>query len=329
MTQQTENSEAPAETSGAETNPNAVLSLEDLAASFVEKVEETKEEEQSSIDSDEGSPEPDEVDAGEDQAEVLSQSNVEDDDSEEPEESEEDEQPKGIQKALKRINTLTARAKTAEEEVQNLKDEIQSIKSNASETQTQPEKPALENVNTIQDLEALRKEAQAAKKWALTNIGRDYVEVDGKEYEDQDIRNILSEAEDFLSEKIPARASFLQEKQNWATETASTFPWVKEADGPDYELFLQVREGPQYKSLLDTLPNGDFVAGVLVSGINALKTKAKAKPKAPAKTPPPAQTGDAAAPPPEGKDVRLRKKKQAALPEGRLSEGDLADFLLT
>ena len=42
--QPTENSEAPAETSGAEENASATLSIEDLASSFVEKVESQTEE---------------------------------------------------------------------------------------------------------------------------------------------------------------------------------------------------------------------------------------------------------------------------------------------
>ena len=329
MTQETQPSEAPAEeTPGAETNPNAVLSIEDLAASFADKV--SQEEGQSSTDADEGSPEPEEVESDDDEA-VLSNSNVEEDEpeeSEEPEEeTEDDDQPKGLQKALKRINTLTARAKTAEETVESLKEEIETLKSTPSDPQAEPAKPALEQVNTLKDLETLRKEALAAKKWALSNIGRDYVEVDGREYEDQDIRNILSEAETVLSEKIPERATFLQEKQNWDQDALSTFPWIKEADGPEYEMYLQFREGPQYKALIDSLPSGGFLAGVLVEGINSLKAKSKTKPKAPAKTPPPSQSGDSAGPPPESKGVRQRKQKRAALPDGRLSEGDLANFL--
>ena len=127
MTQEPQISETPAETSGVENDPNAVLSIEDLAQSFLDKVEDNQSEEPTSTDSDEGS-DPDEVAAEEDPVAVLSQnqSNEEDDSEELEEESEEEEssegdQPKGLKKALKRISTLTHRAKSAEEDVDALK----------------------------------------------------------------------------------------------------------------------------------------------------------------------------------------------------------------
>jgi len=333
MTQETPNSEAPAEISGAETDHNAVLSVEDLAASFMEKVEENQTEEPST-DSDEGT-EPEEVATEEDPVAVLSQDKSDDeDDSEELDESEEDEDdesednpPKGLSKALKRINTLTAKWRSSQETVESLKEEIQELKSNSAEPKAETQKPALENVKTIQELEALRKEALAARKWGLANLGKSYVEVEGQEFDDDQIRNILTEADEYLSERIPARAAFLQEKQQWEQDTLKTFPYVKEADGADYEMYLQFREGPAYKSILDTLPNGNYVAGVLVEGVKALKAKSKGKPKAAAKTPPPAQVGEAAALPTESKESRQSRKKQAALPSGRLSEDNLATYL--
>ena len=327
--QPTENSEAPAETSGAEENASATLSIEDLASSFVEKVESQTEEsdpEAAEVTETEA------VEAGEDEeSEVLSQSSEEDSDEELEEESDEN-QPKGLSKALKQINRLTARAKGAEEEVAALRDQIQSLKSQPPEQTAQKSaKPALDEIKSVDELNALRAEAIAAKKFAIQNLGKDYVEIDGKEYSDDDIRSILMQAEDYLTEKIPQRASFLQEKQAWLQDTVSTFPWVAKGEGPEYELFLQVRDGPQYKSILDGLPNGDFVAGVLVEGINSVKARQeqsqKPKAKAKAKTPPPA-TGDAVAPPAENKEARQSKKKNAILNKaGNLSESDFAQIL--
>jgi len=333
MSETDQTSEAPAveETSGAEENPNANLSIEDFASSFMEKVEaEAKESETEATEDTES----EEADADEEQeGDVLSQSIEEDDSDEEPdEESEGEDQPKGLKRALSQINRLTARAKGAEEEVASLKEQIQAIKSQPSEPTAQADaKPALEKVQTIQELNDLRKEAMAAKKWALQHIGSsEYIEVDGKEYNDSDVRNILMEAEEYLTEKIPERASFLQEKQTWQQDTVSTFPWVSKAEGPEYELFLQVRDGPQYKSILDTLPNGDFVAGVLVEGIQAIKTRQTkpTKAKAKTKTPPPSDAGDAVAPPVENKEQRLTKRKKALLNKnGNLSESDFAQIL--
>lgn len=296
----------------------------------MEKVEAQTEEPQSTTEATEDVTETEVVDAEEDQeGTVLSQSDDEDSD----EEAEIDEsQPKGLTKALKQINRLTARAKGAEEEVATLRAQVESLKTQPTqETQAESE-PALENVQTVKDLEVLRKEAVAAKKWALQNLGKDYVEVDGKEYDDEAIRNILTEAEDYLTEKIPQRAQFIQQKQNWIQDTINTFPWSAKGEGPEWELFKQIRDGAQYKGLLDGLPNGDFVAATLVEGINSVKARqqaAKAKPKTKAKTPPLTDPADAVAPPAESKKVRSDKKRNAILGKGNVSVEQFAQYLNT
>jgi hypothetical protein len=325
-------SEAPAKQSGAD-NPNAILSIEDLTSSFMEKVEENKAEEQTETDAVEETDATEAVESEEEQeGEVLLQSDTEEDSEEESDDdgSDDSQSPKGLQKALKRINQLTARAKGAEEEVASLKAQVESLKSQPAQTPQPQEKPTLENVSNMADLETLRKEAVAAKKFALANIGKDYVEVDGTEYSDSDIRNILTEAEDYLSEKIPQRAQFLQEKQYWVEDTIKTFPWSQSGEGEEWQLFQSIREGKQYKQLLDQLPNGDFIAATVVEGINAIKArqaKAQAKPKAKAKTPPPMNPADAVAPPAEDKKVRQEKKKQAILGKGPISAKQFAQYL--
>ena len=318
-------SEASAENE-VDTNANTNLSLEDFASSFMEKVETNANE--SSTEATDDITETEVVDAEEEESEVLSQSNTETEDKSEEEETEESDepQPKGLSKAIKQIGRLTARAKGAEEEVQSLREEIQSLKSSPAK-ETQDQKPALDKVNSLEDLEALRKEALSAKKWAIHNLGRDLVEIDGKEYEDQDIRNILTEAEDHLSERIPERAKYLQEKQAWAEDTAKMFPYIYEAEGSEYERYVQIRQAPQYKTILDNLPNGDFVAGVLCKGIEAIEAEQKTKPKAKKPQSPPPDEGGAVAPPVQSKDVRQKKAKEKALGKGNVSVRQFAEFL--
>jgi hypothetical protein len=325
-------SEAPAENTGAE-NTNAILTIEDLTSSFMEKVEENKSEETTETDAVEETDATEAVESEEGQeGEVLSQSDTEEDSVEESddEEIEEPDTPKGLQKALKRINQLTARAKGAEEEVALLKQQIQSLQNDPQKSNDPQAKPTLDKVTNIGDLETLRKEAVAAKKWALSNLGKNYVEVDGKEYSDDDIRSILTEAEEYLSEKIPQRAQFLQQKQQWVSDTIQTFPWTEKGEGENWETFLTIRENAQYKTLLDSIPHGDYVTGLLVEGINAVKArqvKAKAKPASKAKTPPPTDPSDVVAPPVEDKKVRQEKKKQAALGKGAISAQQFAQYL--
>jgi hypothetical protein len=322
-------SEAPAaeEASGADDNTNANLSIEDLAVSFVEKVE-SETEDESTTEAAEDVTESEVVEAEEDEDEeiVLSQSSEEEDSDDEEEDDEPIEsQPKGIQKALKQINRLTARAKSAEETVDALKDQIQNLKSEPSAT-TETTKPALEDVHSLEDLAKLEAEAKAAKKWSLQNLGKDDVEIDGRFYEDDDIRNILTESEEYLTERIPKRAEHLRQKHGWDEDTKKVFPYIAKGSGSDYEDYLQVRESPQYKAVLDGLPNGDFVAATLLAGIQAVQAKQKTKPVKKTKTPP-TGVGDIVAPPVENKDARQRKKKEAILGRGNVSVDQFAQYL--
>ena len=324
METQDTTSEASAETEAENNNADTTLSLEDLASNFVEKVETDANE--SSTEATEVT-ETEVVDAEEEESEVLSQSNTETEDESTEEEETEEAQPKGLSKAIRQINRLTARAKGAEEEVQALKEQIQTLKTNPSQETDSQANPSLDKVNTLEDLEVLRKEAIAAKQWAFDHIGKDYVEIDGKEYEDSQIRSILKESEDYLTEKIPERAKFLQEKQAWNQDTARLFPYIAEGDGDDYEQFVQIRNAPSYKEMLDTLPNGDFIAGVITKGMKAIKAEQAKKPKSKVKSPPPSDTGGAVAPPVETKQVRQQKQKEKILGTGNVSVSQFAQFL--
>ena len=313
----TTTTEAPGIETGAETETQApITNLEQLTASFVEKVEESEEAQQEAEASAESETQS-EADAESTGKDVLLQSTEESEEESEEEVVEEEEEaeeaeaepPKAVGKLLKQVNKLTARAKSAAE----------------------PTKPALEEVNTFDELESLRKEALAAKRWSLQHIGKDYVEVDGKEYSDDDIRGILTQAEDYLTEKIPQRAQHLQSQAQWAEDTLATHPWIKESEGFESrkEIFDQIKS--QYSQVLGSLPNGDFVAATLARGVEAIQaenakaTKAPAKKKK-AKAPPPSQIGDSS-PPVQTAATRATVEKSKILERKHLSENDLAAFL--
>ena len=332
-------SEAPAEQSGAETQAQGPMSMEDLAASFVDQVEqdqqattdEAKAEVTESSEDAEASVEED----------VLSQSiseEEEDTEEEEAEESDEEEEtveeepPKAVGKLLKQVNKLTARAKSAEETAELLKAEIQNLKTQGTSQGEPAKQPELENIQSFNDLKKLQQEAQAAKKFALQNIGKDYVEVDGKEYSDDDIRNILTQADEYLTEKIPAREKYLAEKSQWQQDTIATHSWLNEDSElaeTRQELFGNLKS--QDSHILYNLPNGDFIAATLVRGIEAIKAdqKASTAPKKKAvkpKAPPPTDGGNVS-PPVENAATRKQKQKESIKRKGPLSANDLAAYL--
>jgi hypothetical protein len=330
----TEISEAPA-TTEAETTTQSITTLEELTASFVDKVEESEAKEESEA---EVGPETTVADAETDQdQDVLLQSTETEESEEETEEIAEEEesteesgdnepQSKAVGKLLKQVNRLTARSKTSEELVDTLKSEIASLKSNP-QTQSEPSQPTLEEVQDFKALETLRKEAIAAKKWALQHIGKEYIEVDGKEYQDEDIRNILTQAEDYLTEKIPERANYLQSQSQWQQDTIKTHPWISETIDTDQaeerrSVLGQIKS--QYADILKSLPNGDFIAATLVRGVEAIKADQATKPKAKkvAKAPP-SSMGDSS-PPVQTSATRKTAKKQKILERKQISENDLA-----
>ena len=331
--------EAPGST-GAETQTQGITTLEELTASFVEKVEEAETPQESEA---EPSPETTTADAETDQdTDVLLQSTESEESEEETEEIAEEEEstdesgdnepPKAVGKLLKQVNKLTARAKSAEETAEALQAQIESLKT-SPQKQSESSQPALEEVQDFQSLETLRKEALAAKRWSLQHIGKDFIEVDGKEYADEDIRNILTQAEDYLTEKIPERAQYLQASAQWQQDTINTHPWISETVDTDQaeerrSVLGQIKS--QYSDILKSLPNGDFVAATLVRGVEAIKQDqaaktAKPKSKRVAKAPP-TSMGDSS-PPVQTSASRQTANKQKILERKNLSVNDLAAFL--
>lgn len=330
--------EAPGtESTGAEIETQGpITNLEQLTASFVEKVEESEEAQQESEAKAESETQP--ADAESAEKDVLLQFETEEESEEESEEEVEEEEeaeeaesepPKAVGKLLKQVNKLTARAKSAEENAESLKAEIDALKANPQST-TEPQKPALEEVNTYEELESLRKEALAAKRWSLQHIGKDFVESGGKEYSDDDIRGILTQAEDYLSEKIPERAQHLQSQAQWAKDTLATHPWIEKSEGFEdrKEIFEQIKG--QYSQVLGSLPNADFVAATLARGVEAIQADHAKAGKAPAKKrrakPPPSEIGDSS-PPVQTAATRQTVEKSKILERRTLSENDLAAFL--
>ena len=320
--------EVPGQTTGTEEADTGVMTVEDLAATFVERVESEGENNAAESEAEGETPEADAEEESE-VADVLSKSISEDEEEEESEPEEEAaEEPKGVGKLLKQVNKLTARAKGSEEMVAGLRAEIAALKAQpAEQAQTPQGSPALEEVATLENLHQIREEALAAKKWAMSHIGKDFVEEGEKEYSGDEIREILSAADEYLTEKIPQRATFLQERGQWTADAKATFPYLETQEGPDYESFLQMRNGARYKHVLDGLPNGDFVAATLARGVKALKEDQKAKGKGKRKKAPPSTMEDSVAPPTDSKETRKQKKRAAKLGKGVVSQSQLAAYL--
>ena len=129
-------------------------------------------------------PEPvqtEEVEESEEPESVLSQSN---DDILEDETSSEDDMPKSVKKLLKQVDRLTARAKSSEEANAKLLEKIESLQQQPVQNDSEGIDQEISKIHSISDLEKLKKEALTAKKWAMSNLGKDYVPEGDREYSD-------------------------------------------------------------------------------------------------------------------------------------------------
>ncbi len=330
--------EAPGTESGADDNAG-ILTVEDLASSFVDRVEADAEEKPTETEATETT-EVQEAEAEEVEDNVLSNSNSQDEEtdeeeseeeeSEEEESTEEETESPAVGRLLRQVNKLTARAKGAEEQVAAMQAEITTLKNQPADTAQATGSPAMDDIKTLADLEKVRQEAMSAKKWAMSHLGKDFVESDGKEYDGDQIREIFAAADEYLMEKIPARGQFLNSQSQWSADALATFPWLETKEGELYDLYLQIRGSDQYAGILDGLPNGDFVGATLAKGIKATQEEqaAKAKPKKKtARAKPPSTPEGDVAPPTQSKQARQKARKNKALGTGVISEGQLAAFL--
>jgi len=331
MDTETITTEAPGKETGADDNhAGNPTTVEDLANSFIERVEESPEPDTPESEA----VEPAEAEEGE--ADVLLQSNKSEEEEEETEseaevEETEAEPPKGVGKLLKQVSRLTSRAKSAEEKVEAMGAEIANLKAQPNEQKAEPQgSPVLEEVANFDDLEKVRKEAIAAKKWAVQHLGKEFVEEGEKEYTGDEIREIFAAADEYLTEKIPERAGFLKAKAESDARSREVFDFWDDPEDEANQLYQQVLADPRYAAL-NALPNRDFVMGLIVEGFRSVNEKAESKGKKPAKKKPaktpPATLEESVAPPPKAKDERQNKRVKDAIAAGNISADQFADLL--
>lgn len=233
-------------------------------------------------------------------------------DAEEPEDTDDEEEddeevrPK-TGKLLKRINKLTARAKTAEETLAKVQEELQTIKS-AAPASVPAGLPVLHGWQTdagpptLADLDALEVSAQKTREWARQHrkTGATVGEV---QYSPEEVQEILDNVKEDLEEGIPARRQFFEARAKHQAEAKKAFPQFFSDDTTAARVRAAARAIPG----LDALPDADIIAGALMVGLQVMGGKLKtikadpAKPAAaaspPVKKPVPKSIGAGSKPP--------------------------------
>jgi|TARA_R100000479_G_scaffold150876_2_gene86541 hypothetical protein len=297
-----------------------------------ESTEEEESEDQSAEVPDESEEESDEP--PEQPSDVLSKFNVDLD-------SLSEEETKNLAKqlnasAIKRFGKLTAQKNALLAENQELQQQVEQAPVPAEQPAFLKDN-ALHNVN---DINALTKEVENLNtliEWAdegmeneveYDDAGNEYVVKDGdKTYTKSDLRRIKANAKKILRKDAPARQKWIQERQQSDQQAVQTFEFLSDGESDDYKLFMQVKQSPLYKPLVDHLPNSNFALGLMVEGLKAVKAKQAnaGKPKKLKKPTAPVASTEAGASKPRSEGSKHKKLVQAAHAKFEKS-GNIADY---
>ena len=243
--------------------------------------------------------------------------------------------------AVKRFGKLTAQKKTLAEQNLALQQQMQQ-----QQTTTANEAPAFLRDNALTNAvtdDQLLKEAEnlnSLVEWAEESAenesqydddGNEFVAKDGeKTYTKADLRRIKNNARRILRKDVPARQAWIKERNASDQQAVQTFGFLSEPESDDMAMFLQVKESPLYKPLVDHLPNSNFALGLMVKGLRQVQkeqaaAEANGKPKA-KKPKAPAANVEAAGTPKAPKGEVKGKKALTAAKAKFDASGSMADY---
>jgi hypothetical protein len=238
--------------------------------------------------------------------------------------------------AIKRFGKLTAQKNALLAENQELQQQVE-------QAPVPAEQPAFLKDNALHnvtDVNALSKEVENLNtliEWAdegmeneveYDDAGNEYVVKDGdKTYTKADLRRIKANAKKILRKDAPARQAWIKERQSSDQQAVQTFEFLSDAESEDYKMFMQVKQSPLYKPLVDHLPNSNFALGLMVEGLKAVKARQAnaGQPKKLKKPTAPVASTEAGASKPRSEGSKHKKAIQAAHAKFEKS-GNIADY---
>jgi hypothetical protein len=238
--------------------------------------------------------------------------------------------------AIKRFGKLTAQKKALLAENQELQAQVEQAPVPAEQPAFLKDN-ALHNVN---DVNALTKEVENLNtliEWAdegmeneveYDDAGNEYVVKDAeKTYTKADLRRIKANAKKILRKDAPAREAWIKERQASDQQAIQTFDFLSDGESEDYKVFMQVKQSPLYKPLVEHLPNSNFALGLMVEGLKAVKAKQAnaGQPKKLKKPTAPVASAEAGASKPRSEGSKHKKAVQAAHAKFEKS-GNIADY---
>lgn len=150
--------------------------------------------------------------------------------------------PEGVQT---RINELTARAKSAEEQLAAANERLAAYRARDEGT-LNPD--VLDHVETPEDLVTAQKRYNALLSWAIQNP--DGGKLGDKEYTAEEVRSLHAEAQSLINEAIPQRREYLAQRVAADREAVNFYPWLKDTTKGAGALVTQaIKDMPQLRKM--------------------------------------------------------------------------------
>ncbi|MEI6035704.1 MAG: hypothetical protein WCS65_15675 [Verrucomicrobiae bacterium] len=261
----------------------AILEFLPDAADLLREKSEIGELKSETVDADPDAEAKEADDAGEDQAGA---------EADKAEEADEDEKPAGSEKVQKRIDKLTARAKTAEEKANAAEVELEKARAEAAELREAGGRPSvvaapsaanpLSDVSDPGELASRVNNAVVVKRWCIENPdGGTVKDKDGGEveFESAQVRKMLADAEEIITVHAPRRERFLVENEQHGKVAREVYPDMFKR-GTEMEKAFQnlVKAWPE----VTRFPDYHLVLGDYLAGFNARGGKKAAAAEKPA-----------------------------------------------
>ena len=180
------------------------------------------------------------------------------------------------EKVQKRVNEEVAKRKEMEDRIANLEAALKQAQQPKSEDEplVPKGKGPLADVNDFDSLATRLRQAKEAKRWAQTHLNRgdigEGVQFGDKLLSRESLINIVQEADITIDEQIPEREKFLLSRAESIKQAHNLFPFLNDPKSEDFKTAQQAFKANPW---LHDLPNADFIIGVQVEGLKAIKMK--------------------------------------------------------
>ena len=170
----------------------------------------------------------------------------------------------GIQK---RIDKLTALRKTAEEQVEAMKQEVEQYKSKIAEFEKTSETVQPTADSPFADLtshDAIKNEYEQARQIRYKcEANPEGFQMGDTYFDSEQVRNMKLNAMQAMEVHLPKQLEFVKAREQWMPIAQEAYPWLKNKEAPEFKIAQQVlKTFPQFRKFPDfELFIGDYVRG--------------------------------------------------------------------